>query len=424
MALALSPLLLSAMTGYLILNRDAIPLLQKTLSRQHDEVDPTQRLRLLIWSSASLIEGFVENGNETQVQTYKSNKVKIAQAFAVLQPRMQRDFELSVLFEKAQEDWIAADSLASKAVAAGRGSGDWPLLVRFHQRILAADDKLAAAYEKLAQDALVNQDRMIDLFDRFEKVVFAFAAVSVVAFFVLFIVIGQILSRSTKRLVESARRFASGDKDQAINVRIPPDFNGVLEELNRSIVRAHESAHALANRANRDGLTELLNRRAFDDTLAGLFARKQRFAEQFALLLLDLDHFKSINDTYGHGTGDEVLRVTASRMMLDLRPFDQVFRVGGEEFAVLLSAVDSSGTVRQVAERLLHAISAHPIPHPSGELFVTASIGVVTDAAGSDPTMLYEAADAALYHAKSTGRNRVVVGERAYSSSPEVGTVR
>jgi diguanylate cyclase (GGDEF)-like protein len=422
MIVALSPLLISAMMGYLVLNPEAIPRLKQVLSQQRDEIDSTQRLRLLISSSATPARGFVENGNEAEVQTYKITQTKIAEAFAGLRPEMQRDPELSVLFDKAHQDWIAADSLVLKAVGARRGSNDWQFFARFHQRIVAADEKLAAASERLSEDTPGKQDRAIDLLHLFAKVVLAFAAVSVVAFFVLFVFISQILSGSTKRLVEGARRFASGDRDQEIKVRIPRDFHGVLEELNRSIVWAHESQHALANRANRDGLTELLNRRAFDDTLAALFARKQRFGEQFALLLMDLDHFKSINDTYGHSTGDEVLRVIASRMMTDLRPFDQAFRVGGEEFAVLLSGVDSPAA-RQVAERLLHAIASHPIPL-TVELSVTASIGVVTDAAGSDPTTLYRAADAALYHAKTTGRNRVVVGERAYTSSPEASTVR
>jgi diguanylate cyclase (GGDEF)-like protein len=110
-------------------------------------------------------------------------------------------------------------------------------------------------------------------------------------------------------------------------------------------------------------------------------------------------------------------------MMLDVRPFDQVFRVGGEEFAVLLSGADSP-TARQIANRLLHAIGSRPIPLPTKELSVTASIGAVTDAAGSDPTTLYQAADSALYHAKTTGRNRVVVGERAYISFTEESTAR
>jgi diguanylate cyclase (GGDEF)-like protein len=324
------------------------------------------------------------------------------------------------LFDKAHQDWIAADSSASEI--ARRGGGDRQLLAAFHQRIVAADEKLATAYEKLTNDVPEGQDT-IDLFNRFEKVVSTSAGISLIAFVVLFIVIGQLLSGSTKRLVESAQRFASGDKDETVDVRVPSDFHGVVRELNRSIVQMHEAEHALANRANRDGLTELLNRRAFDDSLASLFARKERFREPFALLLLDLDHFKSINDTYGHTAGDEVLRITASRMMMDVRPFDQVFRVGGEEFAVLLSGADSPAA-RQIADRLLHAISAHPIPLPTTALSVTASIGAVTDDAGSDPTTLYHAADSALYHAKQTGRNRVVLGERAYSSYTEASAAR
>src|SRR4029453_12722404 len=185
MLVALSPLMLSAIACYLMLRHDAIPLLQKTMSRRQDEIDPIQDLRLLIWSSATPVQGMVENGNAAQVHTYRTVQERIAQAFVALEPRMQRDPELSELFDKAHQDWIAADSLASKAVAASRGSGDWQLLARFHQRIVAADEKLAAAYEKLTKDAPENQTPAIDLFNRFEKVVPVFAAVSVVAFLVL-----------------------------------------------------------------------------------------------------------------------------------------------------------------------------------------------------------------------------------------------
>ena len=422
MVVALLPLLFSGITGYLVLNRDVIPLFRKTLSPQHDKIDPTQSLRLLIWSSVTPVEGFADDVNTSQVRTYKAVRTKIAEAFANLKPGLQRDLELSALIDKAHEDWIAADSLASELVAQG-GSGDRQLLAAFHQRIVAADKKLASVCESLTKDAVMSQEATVDLFNRFEKVVFGFAAVSLMAFVVLFIIIGQRLSRSTKRLVEGAQRFASGNKDEDIKVRVPAEFQSLVNELNRSIVRTHEAEHALATRASRDGLTELLNRRAFDDALASLFARKERTGEQFALLLLDLDHFKSVNDTYGHSAGDEVLRVTAARMMLDVRPFDQVFRVGGEEFAVLLSGADSP-TARQIANRLLHAIGSRPIPLPTKELSVTASIGAVTDAAGSDPTTLYHAADSALYHAKTTGRNRVVVGERAYISFTEESTAR
>ena len=116
MVVALSPLLVSGITGYLILHRDVIPHLQKTSSRQHDQIVPTQHLRQLIRSSATPVEGFAENGNAAQVRTYKAAQVEIAEAFAVLQPRMQKDPLLAGLFHKAHKDWIDADSLASDVV--------------------------------------------------------------------------------------------------------------------------------------------------------------------------------------------------------------------------------------------------------------------------------------------------------------------
>ncbi len=161
--------------------------------------------------------------------------------------------------------------------------------------------------------------------------------------------------------------------------------------------------------ASRDVLTGAMTRRAFADHLAKAFAARQRQRGQAALILFDLDHFKRINDTLGHAAGDAVLRATARTVLRELRVEDSFGRVGGEEFAVLLSHVDAA-TAMDVAERLRRAIAAMVVPgHPS--LKVSASFGVValTDAAPSVEALM-EAADAALYAAKAGGRDRVEAG--------------
>jgi two-component system, cell cycle response regulator len=157
-----------------------------------------------------------------------------------------------------------------------------------------------------------------------------------------------------------------------------------------------------------DALTGLYNRRHLEERLGELVSLARRHGEDLGAALVDLDHFKAVNDTAGHPAGDAVLQVTADRLRNSLRAEDVLGRWGGEEFLVLLPRTDAAGA-RLVAERMRQALAGQPIPLPDGgEVKVTASIGV---AAGTDDGVagLVDRADAALYEAKAAGRDRVVV---------------
>ena len=146
--------------------------------------------------------------------------------------------------------------------------------------------------------------------------------------------------------------------------------------------------------------------------LASEVSRRQRDGRPLAVLLADLDHFKRINDTFGHLAGDAVLRAAARRIRGALRPYDALGRYGGEELLVVLPACDLAGA-REAAERVRAAIAAGPVPTDYGDIDVTASIGVAVlegDAVLAVDSLLQEA-DRALYRAKHAGRNRVDVAE-------------
>ncbi|WP_321369518.1 diguanylate cyclase domain-containing protein [uncultured Desulfuromusa sp.] len=162
-----------------------------------------------------------------------------------------------------------------------------------------------------------------------------------------------------------------------------------------------------------DGLTQIANRRCFDDTLAKEWLRLKRTGQPISLLLGDLDDFKKFNDHYGHQAGDDCLReVGAALAESVLRPADLVARYGGEEFVLLLPEVASAGAVK-VAERVLEAIQALQIPHQTSGVSSTVSIslGVATliPSENQQPDALISLADGALYRAKEQGRNRVLV---------------
>lgn len=167
----------------------------------------------------------------------------------------------------------------------------------------------------------------------------------------------------------------------------------------------------LAQLSRTDGLTQLYNRAYWENLFEQEFKRQKRNAHEFSLIMFDIDHFKKVNDTYGHQAGDDVIRAVADEVRLNSRNTDIAGRYGGEEFVLLL--IDSDGqNAFQFAERLRQAIESRRVPTEAGELQVTISLGV---AAWSESynrhTEWIEAADQALYTSKSSGRNCTTLKE-------------
>jgi two-component system cell cycle response regulator len=157
-----------------------------------------------------------------------------------------------------------------------------------------------------------------------------------------------------------------------------------------------------------DGLTGLYNRRYFEAHLESTITRARTGGNEVSILMMDLDHFKKINDTHGHATGDCVLKEVAQRLSHGIREVDLVARIGGEEFVVVMPD-STDGIGLKVADRLRLAVASTPIetPPPAGELSATVSVGVAVVGAGETGAHAQRRADEALYSAKSQGRNRV-----------------
>jgi two-component system cell cycle response regulator len=183
-----------------------------------------------------------------------------------------------------------------------------------------------------------------------------------------------------------------------------------LLDLQNELIAARE---ALRVQATHDALTGLFNRVTILDTMKRELARARRDNTNLGAAMIDLDHFKGINDTFGHLTGDHVLREASKRMQLCLRTYDDLGRYGGEEFLVILPSCDLRDSV-VVAERIRAGLANTPFVLSDGKpLLVTASMGVISTSVIKEPTVdnLIHAADAALYRAKNGGRNRIMIGE-------------
>ncbi|HEX7939501.1 MAG TPA: sensor domain-containing diguanylate cyclase, partial [Gemmatimonadaceae bacterium] len=162
----------------------------------------------------------------------------------------------------------------------------------------------------------------------------------------------------------------------------------------------------VSKRARTDALTGLANRRAFDEQISSMLNHADRFGHSLSLILADVDHFKTVNDTWGHDTGDVVLKAIADTLAAGVRNVDVCARFGGEEIAILLPQTSLVGAV-ELADRLRAAVGANRIWAGGNEIPVTISCGVACYPDVLTKEALFAAADRALYEAKSAGRNCV-----------------
>jgi diguanylate cyclase (GGDEF)-like protein len=195
-------------------------------------------------------------------------------------------------------------------------------------------------------------------------------------------------------------------------------------ELQDNLTLAGEE---LLYRATHDALTGAANRGVILDTLRRERSRQAREGGSFGIILLDLDHFKFVNDTHGHLVGDAVLQETVRRMNASVRAYDTVGRYGGEEFLIVVPASEKAGLIG-LSERIRLAIGERPIKTDSGDVSITASLGIAVSnqAAPLDSQQMLQLADDALYRAKARGRNRSeveVVPEPTASEVPAAETV-
>lgn len=199
------------------------------------------------------------------------------------------------------------------------------------------------------------------------------------------------------------------------NAKRSPLKDGDQIKLGRSILKYmagdnieanyHEEIYRLMTT---DALTQTHNRRYFNEALEREYNRSLRYRRALSLVLFDIDHFKQINDTYGHVAGDSVLRQLSLVVKPRLRQQDVLARIGGEEFAILLPEVDIDGA-RVAGEKVRKLVEAARFLVDSKEFGCTVSVGLAAfDARMTAPQLLYEAADKSLYAAKNAGRNRVV----------------
>jgi diguanylate cyclase (GGDEF)-like protein len=323
--------------------------------------------------------------------------------------------------------------LADAAGAVSRGQFGQKVPVRGRDELAT----LGRAFNEMSGQLAAERGRVQDAVDRFGKAL----AATHDPFTLLNVIVESAVEATGaaggRLVVDGEEQARAGDPDEGggspLVIPLGPeggedamllltpagtDFGDQSRELalwlgsQASIALENVRLHRLvARQASTDGLTELANRREFEESLANEISRAERFGGTLALILADLDNFKQVNDRFGHQAGDEVLRAFADILRETVRDIDVAARYGGEEFAVLLPQTDIAGA-EALAERLREAVETRPMATAQDTpVTVTSSFGVASFPEAGTALGLFAAADDALYRAKRAGKNCVVCAE-------------
>ncbi|MBX2831572.1 MAG: diguanylate cyclase [Rhodospirillales bacterium] len=285
--------------------------------------------------------------------------------------------------------------------------------------------------------AKIDEREVTDIINDANKYLIVLGVVLVILAVAVGVMIASLIARPVEQLRKSTQKVIEGDFDvEPIDAgwREAKDLAASFEEMADSIhdlkdnleQKVEERTRDLdeANRrlteiSVRDPLTGVHNRRHITERLDEEFSRAQRYNGRLAVAMFDIDHFKKVNDTLGHGAGDEVLIGLAFSVEHSLRTSDLFGRVGGEEFCIIIPEAERSGTV-YLLERVRREIEALPFNFDGKDLTVTCSFGVAFLSEEMLTSMSFlECADKALYRAKQTGRNKVVVYNDMDEASPD-----
>jgi diguanylate cyclase (GGDEF)-like protein len=278
------------------------------------------------------------------------------------------------------------------------------LTKRGHEIILAQDGKAGVEAAKSEQPDIILLDLIMPVMDGYEVCKHLKGDDSTKEIPIIMVTSKAEAADKVKGLEMGALDYVTKPFDESeliarVNIHLR------LRELYEAV---QEQNRQLQEMANRDGLTGLYNHRYFHEQLSQDFLRAKRYHENLSCILFDIDFFKKFNDTYGHQTGDLVLKGLASVIQRATRESDLAARYGGEEFAIILYHTDGPAAY-QAGERLRTMVESHEIQDDSNVLRVTISVGVATFPHEKihDSKDLIEHTDQALYKAKDNGRNRV-----------------
>ncbi|HLC27274.1 MAG TPA: diguanylate cyclase [bacterium] len=376
-----------------------------------DGMVPIVHLQILILRASKPVSDYIIYHNPAERRLFVQLSREVDRSFkqALSAPFVLAEYQ--ALVRNAQEEWQQARNPSEAILDLSRAKRD-PVAPGEMKRLQAHIDRAVDTLDQVHH--LIHQeiDKRLASTHAAKGRVLLIVVIGFGAGLGIAILVGTVLARSfllpLRVLGEGADRFGEGNLSYRVPLYTKNELGQLARGFNAMAEKLEKSQAALQYLSIRDDLTGLYNRRHFELLLKEEMERWRRYGHPFSLLMLDIDHFKDINDTYGHRCGDEVLHSVAKIVSGAARPIDRVCRYGGEEFTILLAETASAGGLA-MAERIREAVGTQTIhAGQRHEIKLTVSIGVAAfPEEGKSEDELIAAADQALYMAKNAGRNRV-----------------
>ncbi len=409
MALMLVPLGLLGAGSFLLL-RTTNGILTGVMRETTESLQPVTHLQTVVLEAVNPPHHYLIYADPAEQANFVALSQEVEAAFADLKARDLSPAKLA-LVTSAEQEWAQVRA-ASELILGLPTPRAEPItqeeMTAYHCQVAAITASLDQLHELAMQEADAAHAQAQAIVRR------AVLFTTLVSLGGLALAVGAalLLARAILRPLRELQRgvasYGAGDFAYRIPLGTPDELGQLAGAFNEMAGRVKESQAALHELATHDGLTGLDNRREFERVLGAELERARRYGQPLVLLMLDLDHFKAFNDTYGHQAGDEALRTVGRLMRQTARATDHAARYGGEELALILPQTPFDSAL-PLAERLRNAIAHQPFPVKDGQrAHITVSIGIAAfpeDAQFAEE--LVAAADRALYAAKAGGRNRV-----------------
>lgn len=408
--------LTSILLGLLIIGSGAIYNMETAIKSSDgmvNDVFPAMHnvmlLQLLLSQAAMPPNDHLIHKTPSEHATYKVQTERIQQRFqhTLSLPHLTKK-ELAIVLQ-AQREWDTAQHTGNSILAlpgASKTAQADKLMQRYDAEINTAINTLSVMHDILLKKALQRYDKTHLAVRNNQQFILASSLIGL-AILILgaYFLLGRIFG-SLRLLQRGVIAFSKGAFEHRIPTDIPAELSEIANGLNHMAEQLGKSYHQLTLYSYRDSLTGCLNKRKLAEDIQHECARSQRSDAPFSVLLLDLDLFKQVNDTYGHLIGDKILKQFALQISRELRKQDTLYRFGGEEFVALLPQTNGDGA-RSTAERIRRRIGDGKFQSDGGQYIpITASIGYATwPVDGREPDELLAVADEGLYIAKQEGRN-------------------
>lgn len=373
------------------------------------KLEPVHHLELAIVKANLAVHHYLVNGDPKAPDRFYQAREEIENGFRAQREPPYGQAEQEVL-EQAYRAWNVMQEAAGRIFDPGAPRTDTAAMENMERLMAYAREALThleGSYDSAFVAIQVQERHTIGIQHRSMLIVAAVFAASILIFIVAGMTVCRRVLRPINQLEAAALRLGDGDLALRMPVESDDELGRLAGAFNVMAAKVEENRAALEFMTVRDGLTGLYNHSEFIHQVEAEAGRTLRHGRPLSLLLLDVDHFKQVNDTYGHVAGDMVLQAVAKVLVDQTRPSDYAARYGGEEFAVLLPETEPAAA-RLVAERIRTAIAALAVDTPAGGVRVTASVGIAAYPPANIPVSHFvDAADRALYAAKRAGRDRV-----------------